>query len=214
MTLSLRQNLFSADFLNAEDSSDQIAFLPCWPLKSAGFLFYGGNMRFWRFTILSFIILLISLPARAIDLTGTWTGKFNCSGFDGKKFTFTQKNQSLRISQTADRKLSVQWLDGADLAASFSGFVIENSNKPDTKGRTAIADCGTKADITTGISEIANLDASVNPRKGTGSLNGTSILTDQTVNPADPADLPAVTQCKWVFKLADTANPNVPPGCP
>jgi hypothetical protein len=171
-------------------------------------------MRLPRFTILSAIILFVSAPVEAIDLTGTWTGRFNCSGFDGQKFTFTQRSQSLRISQTADRKLSVQWLDGADLAASFSGFVIENSNRPDTKGRAAIADCGTKADITTGISEIANLDASVNPRKGTGSLNGTSILTDQTDNPADPADLPAIIQCKWIFKLADTTNPNVPPGCP
>jgi hypothetical protein len=164
-------------------------------------------MRLPRFTLSSLVILLTSLPAAAADLTGTWTGRFNCTGFDGKKFSFAQKSQSLKISQTGDNKLSVQWLDGTELAASFSGFVIDNSSKPDTKGRAAIADCGTQADITTGISEIANLDASVNRSKGRGTLKGTSIYTDRT-------QVPEVTQCKWTFKLTDTANPNIPSGCP
>jgi hypothetical protein len=171
-------------------------------------------MKLPRFTILSFIILTVSLPAGAIDLTGTWTGKFSCTGFDGRKFSFTQRNQNLRISQASDRKLWVEWFDEGALAAKFSGFVLENSRKPETKGRAALADCGTQADITSGISELANLDVSVNSRKTTGSLKGTSIYTDQIDDPDTPDDNPEITQCKWSFKLTDTANPNVSPGCP
>jgi hypothetical protein len=168
-------------------------------------------MTLTRFTILSLNILFVSLPAGAIDLTGTWTGKFNCSGFDGETFAFPQKGQSLKISQTNDNKISVQWFDGAVLASHFSGFVINHINKPNTKGHAAIADCATNSDITSGFSEIADLNVSINPSKGKGSLTGRSIYTEYT---GDPAERPEVTQCKWVFKLADTANPAIPPGCP
>ncbi|MGJ0486376.1 MAG: hypothetical protein ACR65R_17850 [Methylomicrobium sp.] len=162
-------------------------------------------MTFTRFTILSLIIMFISPSAGAVNLTGTWAGKFTCTGFDGEKFTFVQNNQSLKISQTNGNKVFVQWFDQGVLASNFSGFVTNRISRPDTKGHAAIADCVTKSDITTGFSEIADLNVSTIPSKGKGSLTGASIYTDKGVE---------VTQCKWTFKLVDTATPAIPAGCP
>lgn len=175
-------------------------------------------MAFTRFTILSLIIMLNSPSAGAINLTGTWNGKFTCTGFDGVNFSFVQPDrgqptQILKISQPqGGNRLTVQWFDGDTLASTFTGFVIDSINRPDTRGHAAIADCGTKADITSGISEIADLNASLNPSKGRGSLTGKSIFTD----PDNPNNRPEVTHCRWTFKLVNPAEPDpaVPAGCP
>jgi hypothetical protein len=179
------------------------------------------KLKSTRFTVLCFSILLIaSLPAEAVNLTGTWTGRFRCSGFDGLNFSFVQPNrnqpvQSLRISQPAGgNHLSVQWFDGNALAATFTGFVIDSINRPTTRAHAALADCVTKADITSGVSEIADLNATVNPNRGTGSLTGLSIYTDQTVDPNNPEDRPEVARCRWTFRRTDAGDPNVPPACP
>jgi hypothetical protein len=171
-------------------------------------------MNLLRFMVLPLLLLSFSFSAEALNLTGTWTGKFTCSGFDGVNFSFTQKNQGLKIRQPpGGNLLSVQWLDGEELAATFTGYVIDSITKPTTRGHAALADCATKADITTGVSEIADLNVTLNPNRGTGSLNGTSIYTDQTDDPENPNDRPEVTRCRWIFKLADPADPNIPAGC-
>ncbi|MBL1262225.1 hypothetical protein [Candidatus Methylomicrobium oryzae] len=177
-------------------------------------------MKSLRFTVLPILLLSFSFSAGAVNLTGTWTGKFRCSGFDGANFSFVQPNrdqpsQSLKISQPQNgNRLSAQWFDGEALASTFTGFVIDSITKPATRGHAAIADCGTKADITSGVSEIADLNATVNPNRGTGSLTGVSIYTDQTNDPNAPEDRPEVTRCQWIFRLADTADPGIPANCP
>jgi hypothetical protein len=171
-------------------------------------------MRSLRFTVLPLLLLVFSFSAEAVNLTGTWTGRFSCSGFDGVNFAFAQRGQSLKISQPqGGSRLSVQWFDGEDLAATFTGFVIDSLSTPATRGHAAIADCATKADITSGVSELVDLNATVNPNRGTGSLTGQSIYTDQTDDPADPDDRPEVTRCRWIFRLANTADPG-PASCP
>ncbi|EIC30890.1 MULTISPECIES: hypothetical protein [Methylomicrobium] len=177
-------------------------------------------MKSLRFMVLPILLLSFSFSAGAVNLTGTWTGRFRCSGFDGINFSFVQPNrsqppQSLRISQPPDgSRLSVQWLDGEELAATFTGFTIDSITRPTTRGHAAIADCATKADITSGVSEITDLNAVVNPNRGTGSLTGLSIYTDQTDDPNNPNDRPEVTRCRWIFRLADTADPGIPASCP
>ncbi|MEC4748230.1 hypothetical protein [Methylomicrobium sp. Wu6] len=158
-----------------------------------------------RFTSLSLALLLISAPAGALDLTGTWAGKFNCSSFGGATFPFVEKNQSLKISQTGN-ELSVRWLDVNNvIAANFTGFVINDNKKRDTNGQAAIANCTTGPDLTSTIAEIANLKVVINRSKAKGSLTGNSIYSSKGQ---------AVGQCKWTFKLVNTDDPLIPSTCP
>ncbi len=171
-------------------------------------------MKTIGFTSLSLALLLASAPAAALNLTGTWAGKFNCSGFDGEKFFFVQKGQSLEISQTVDDKVSVLWLDKGKPSASYSGFVLgdlRNAKVFDAKGRMAIAACGTKQDLTTGFSEIVNLTANLNRAIGKGTLVGASLYTD-TFPISQTETGHAVVQCQWIYHLVDTADPHVGTG--
>lgn len=90
MTLSFRRNLFSAYFSGAEDFSYQRVMLSCWRLQSTG-RYLWRDYEITAFTLSSLVILLVPLPAAAVDLTGIWTGRFNCTGFDGKKFLSRRK---------------------------------------------------------------------------------------------------------------------------
>lgn len=164
-----------------------------------------------HFTSLSLALLFVSAPAAALDLTGTWVGKLNCSAFDFEQYTYIQRDQILEISQTGNN-LSVRFDEGADIS-TYTGFVVENFNKPNTKGRAAIADCATSPDLTSGFSEIANLKVGINLRTGKGLLSGTSIYTVE-FDSDEPETGLEVGQCKWVFKLVSTNDPEVGPGCP
>ena len=142
-----------------------------------------------------------AVPAGAIDLTGTWVGTFNCSEFDGEKHKFSQKGEVLLITQVGDM-LNIDW-DGDPLA----GIAIDDVSKPDQKGAAALVDCDTTNDPTAGYAELANLIAKMNRLKGKGSLKGTSVYT---------GTFPFffVGQCKWNFKLTNTADPLVAATCP
>ena len=160
-------------------------------------------MKFTRFSLLSLVFPFISAPVGALDLTGTWTGKFNCSNFDGFKFNTVDKQQILKISQFG-KKISVEWVG----VANFTGFVVDDLKKPDSKGQAAIADCLTTSDLTAGFAEMAKLNASgVNRSKGKGSLKGTSIYS----LPVPPE---TVGQCNWTFKLSSPVDPGVGASCP
>jgi hypothetical protein len=167
-------------------------------------------MKPTRFSLLPLVILAVSPSVRAVDLTGTWTGKLTCSAFTGEKFSYTLKNQALQISQ-AGRNLSLRWVDlnQQSPTLNFTGIVIDRTSKADTQGRAAIADCDTDANLASAsaFSEITSLDAKVNRGKGKGTLTGTSVYS----YPTTPKE---VGQCKWSFKLSNTTNPNVAPGCP
>jgi len=142
-----------------------------------------------------------AVPAGAIDLTGTWEGSFSCSEVDsGVKFKFTLKGEVLFITQVGSA-LNVQNLGFADIA----GVAIDDASKPNEKGAVAMIDCDTATDPTTGYGELANLRAKVNRAKGKGSLKGTSVYTSSG---------DTVGQCKWNFKLTDTADPGVAATCP
>jgi hypothetical protein len=178
-------------------------------------------MKLTRFSLLPLVILAVSPSVRALDLTGTWTGKLTCTAFSGnnpnaltgEKFSYTLKNQALQISQ-AGRNLSLRWIDlnQQSPTLNFTGIVIDRTSKPDTQGRAAIADCDTDPNLASpsAFSEITSLDAKVNRGKGKGTLTGTSVYSYPTTLNA-PKE---VGQCKWSFKLSNTTNPNVAPGCP
>ena len=150
--------------------------------------------------ILLLAAAFVAVPAGAIDLTGTWVGTFNCSEFDGEKNKFSQKGEVLLITQVGN-VLNIDW-DGSPIA----GIAINDVKKPDEKGAAALVDCETTTDLAIpGYAELANLTAKVNRPKGKGSLKGTSVYTQ---------DGDSTGQCKWNFKLMNTADPAVPATCP
>ncbi|MEY4720206.1 MAG: hypothetical protein RL563_2824 [Pseudomonadota bacterium] len=147
---------------------------------------------------------LLSTPLLAVDLTGTWQGNFTCSGFNGRKFNYVEKNHTLQISQS-DSALAAKWLEEK---TDFSGFVIEDEKTPQTKGQVALANCKSKADLTVD-SELANLNVVINRPRGIGQLTGISIYTLPSVGQGN-----VVGQCKWNFKLVDTEDPQLSSVCP
>ena len=158
-----------------------------------------------RVVTIALSILMISNDAMALDVTGTWKGNFTCSGFNGKKFNYTDKNHILKITQT-NNDLVVKWTNEN---TNFTGFVIDDQQLPDTKGQLAFANCKTQADLTTD-SELAQLNVSINRIKRNGTLTGISIYT----LPADnTGNTNVVGQCKWNFKLIDIADPEVTNSC-
>ena len=142
-----------------------------------------------------------AVPAGAFDLTGTWEGSFNCSRFDGEKDKFTQ-NGVLLITQTGTA-LNVEWVGLSDL----EGIAIYDTKKPDEKGQAALIDCTTTNDLTAAGSyaEITSLKVKANRAKGKGSLKGTSVYSEDGISAG---------QCKWNFKLTNTADPLVAATCP
>jgi len=161
-------------------------------------------MKLIRLAPLTLAITFVSAPADALNLTGTWSGKFKCSNYDGLKFSTLDKNQTLKISQVG-QNVSAEWVG----VAKFTGFVIDDLKKPDSKGQAALADCSTNFDLSGGFAEMAKLSASVNPNKGKGSLSGTSVYSV----PESQDVLKTVGQCKWSFKLIDPQDPGVAAGC-
>ena len=139
-------------------------------------------------------------PAAALDLTGTWVGKFTCSEFDGAAQRFAETGEALRITQTGN-DVNVEWVGvSAAGVATFTGTAIPDAKAPDTKGEAALLDCGSSADVLANYSEIVRLAAKVNREKGKGSLKGLTIYS--------PVGLVAGS-CKASFKLVDPADPGV-----
>lgn len=153
---------------------------------------------------LSIVLVILSAPAVALDLTGTWSGKVACTGFDGAKFAFQMGNQTLKISQTGNR-LSMRWLDEGNPFNDYVGYVIEDKKQPAAKGGAAVTACTNSTNLMSGFSEIANLNVKRVQNKGT--LAGMSIYASNLYGLE-------VNQCKWTFTLIDPSNPNVPANCP
>jgi len=133
-------------------------------------------------------------PAAALDLTGTWEGKFTCSQFDGAPARFSEPDETLRITQ-AGNDVNVDWVG----IATWTGVVIADVKTPDAKGEVALLDCASTADLFGNYSEIVRLAAKVNREKGKGSLKGLTIYS--------PPGLVAGS-CKASFKLVDPAAPD------
>lgn len=156
------------------------------------------------------LLALLAAPSGAIDLTGTWSGSFKCTEYDGdaddgEPEKFKQTFQTLRITQTGN-DLAVEWVDeGGFLIANVRGVAISDVKKPDAKARAVLADCETGADLVALYSELTELQATVDRDKGKGTLKGAGVYS--------PGDL-AMGACKWKFKLESTADPAVPAGCP
>jgi hypothetical protein len=141
--------------------------------------------------------------AAAFDLTGNYTGKYKCSGFDGTKPKpkFTDAIP-LAITQSGD-VLGIDY-DGGNFF--YSGIALPDARKPD-KGEIAVVICGTDSMLGGNVDydEMGRLKVTTKPSKGAAKITGVSIYTDP--------DGATVYTCKWSFKRVDTVDPGTPTSC-
>jgi hypothetical protein len=135
------------------------------------------------------------LAAGALDLTGTWTGKYTCTEYDGTLSRFTVRDDVLAISQSGF-ELAV------DSTSAFSGVAIADARAPEGRGEAKLAACSTDAAVSNGGDALARLKVKLDREKGRGKLKGVSLY-------AGPG---LVGSCRWSYKLTDPANPGAA-GC-
>ena len=161
-------------------------------------------MSFIRSTLIAFVTLATlagpSLPAFAFDLTGTWVGKWSCKGFDGQKFTTSNKTSTMRVTQTGNT-MAVD-IDNGEFR--YNGAAINDAVKPE-KGEAVFAACPNDSVPLAG-GEAETVRASVKTKVGAtkASFKALSIFE---------SDFGEVGTCKYSYKRTDVANPNTT-GCP
>lgn len=137
----------------------------------------------------------VALPAAGLDLTGTWTGKYTCTEYDGALTRFTVRDDVMAISQNG-------FAFQVDSQNQFSGVAIPDAKRPDTKGEAKLANCNTDHLVANGGDELARVKVKLDRAKGKGKLKGVSVYTAPGI----------VGSCRWSYKLTDPANPNAS-GC-
>lgn len=155
-------------------------------------------MRAWTFTLTTFAVFVaasMAPGAHAFDLTGHWTGKFSCKGFDGTKFSLGDKSATLAITQTGN---SIAAFAGGFL---YTGTEVADAAKPE-QGEAVLFTCATSSTLRQG--EIAR--ATVKTKVGTfkATLKATSVFANNG---------PGAGTCKYTYKRIDTIDPAVG-GCP
>jgi hypothetical protein len=141
-------------------------------------------------TILAIAIAaLAAASAGAIDLTGTWNGKYSCQDFDGDYAKFKSSESVLRIVQTGTTLVAS--IDGG--AGTYDGAVIDSTAKPAQEGEAVLNLCLTSA-APLGGGELFKIKAKVDPEKGTGTISGVSHYEGGTV----------VNTCKLKYKRVST----------
>mgnify|MGYP001500426521 CR=1 FL=1 len=159
-------------------------------------------MRTRRFTVAGFTLLIaasIAPAAHAFDLTGHWTGKWNCKGFNGTKFTDSETLSGLAITQAGDTIAAT--IDYGDFF--YNGTPVTDAAKPE-QGEAVLLACPTANTLRWGDAEI--IRAAVKTKNGTfkATLKGTSVFAD---------NMPQVGTCKYSYKRINTSDPAVA-GCP
>jgi cysteine-rich repeat protein len=150
--------------------------------------------------------MLTSAPVlAALDLTGTWQGKWKCKAVTGGAATKPQGAVTMMVTQSGgDVNALLDW-EGFGSGA-FQGHVQERIDKPG-QGATTLLACSTRA----GSSNYAEaLSANVKVSSSTATLKGVSTYEELPV--------PTVGgTCKYSLKRTALADPGVaacPATCP
>lgn len=136
----------------------------------------------------------VASNARAVDITGTWTGKEKCKCFDNTDGKFKEKfrDEEMQITQS-----------GTDLnilvfEELFNGNVIDNPTK-DNRGEAAFIACRTDPKDNASFGEIGRAKLRT---KGNG---GGKLKVESLWNVSQTE----ICKCKWSFERVDTEDPSV-----
>jgi hypothetical protein len=94
-------------------------------------------------TTISLLGIMVT-NAIALDLTGTWKGKWTCTGFDGESYKEIV-NVTYAITQVGNNLSMYENMYGC----YFNGLLIEDLYSPDQKGQIIFIDCNTNTSLTT-----------------------------------------------------------------
>ena len=148
------------------------------------------------------LALATPLSAQAIDLTGTWEGKYTCKGSDGSNFSYSVPGP-LEISQNgAEIRAQFPFDKGADV---YAGVSIDDDRKPLDKGVAYFVHCGMSDVPGSGVNDF---DETAFARATTKSNGGGKLKATTTFFIGSPP--PEVSSCKWSYKRVDTVDPLVP----
>ena len=89
------------------------------------------------------LLVCVTSTAYAVDLTGSYVGKWSCKAFDGAKFKVGNKAATMEITQTGSAIAVHIDSPSAPFGEFFyNGTVIEDTAKPE-KGEAVFFQCGT-----------------------------------------------------------------------
>jgi hypothetical protein len=151
-----------------------------------------------RAAVLVVLALVLPLPSQAIDLTGTWEGKYVCKGFEGDPFSFTVLD-NLEITQTTT-ELALRV--GPDV---YNGVAIDDAVKPETAGAAYFVHCGTSEDPGTGL---GGFDETGFAKLKTNASGGGSFKA--TTNAFFSETPLGAGNCKFTYKRTSATDPAVP----
>jgi hypothetical protein len=139
-------------------------------------------------------VLASATSAGAIDLTGTWSGKYTCTQFDGAPSKVKSPPDSVMVIVQTGATLSAIIDEGS--GGTYRGATIDATAKPDEQGEAVFNACGTDAfPLDGGTAELVRLKAKVNAENGTGTLSGVSYFETPTT----------LLTCKLKYKRTTTA---------
>jgi len=149
----------------------------------------------------SMIVSAAAPAAHAFDLTGHWTGKWTCKGFDGTKFKGINKESTMAITQSGTTIAAD--IDGG--LFSFNGLAVFDATKPNEKGEAVLVQCGTDNLPQSGDQgEIMRATVKTKLDSAKASFKSLSIFEDNA---------PEVGTCKYSYKRQDPNDPGVA-ACP
>ena len=139
-------------------------------------------------------MMLVAAPVGAADLTGSWDGEAECTGFfAGAKYKETFTGSTLNISQS-----------GLDINMEFLGVVYNGAvivdSKDSRKGEGSFLSCNTQVEPIGVFNEIGHMKVQVDNLKNKTSFKAVSVYAQGAGN---------VATCKWTFERTSANNPNV-----
>jgi len=160
------------------------------------------NTRIRSSLIVIFFIPLFSQTANAVDLTGSWEGKWKCKYFSGGAYTSDENvSSTMKISQSGE-DLNVV-ID--DNFFNYHG-IVKTSNTNANKGAASFISCKTDTTLIapSGYNELISAKVAVNPQTGGAVL--TAVSTGQQFT-ADAVS----SICHYTMKRVNTDDPLIPP---
>jgi len=116
------------------------------------------------------LLSLAGSAASAVDLTGSYSGKLNCTGLDGSGNPVKEKNKASVIDVVQTGLDVFVTLDGLP----FDGVVLNESGKEDKEGTATLSACDNDGDPQA-RKESLHVDAKVAPGSGKTTLKVTGV---------------------------------------